>query len=237
MAHSNTGDDLSLSERLRRMQTGGQKAAYLWYYYKWPVLGVMLGMALLGWFLHDWLRASNSHYILNVTLVNAAPAEDSTLFADFPLRFGYEADEEVYVDATVSIDLKNADARSAQAFQILAAEFAIGEIDLFVSEAELFSRMAENGGFLPLDTLFPEGLPAAWTEYLFYSGGAPAGGETAYGLLLTDTPLHAAGCYPPGTPLVFGVGGRSGHTEAAAEMLLYLGGQGVRIIHETEEPS
>ena len=231
MMHSNTGDDLSLSFRMKSM-TGREKIAYLWYYYKWLVLGVLFGAVLLGWFLHDWIQASNSGAILNVTLVNAAPAEDGALFADFPRLLGYEGEGEVYVDDTVSIDLEHADARSAQAFQILAAEFTVGEIDLFVSDEALFGRMADNGGFLPLEALFPEGLPEAWADRLYYHEDPQTGEKSACGLLLTEGPLHGAGCYPPGQPLLAGVGGRSARAEEAAEMLLYLTGQPVRPIGE-----
>ena len=219
--HSNTGDDLSLSFRLKGM-SGKQRLAYLWYYYKWLVLGVLLGGALLGWFVHDWLAASNTPVILNVTLVNAAQPEAPALFDGFPALYGYEEDETVYVDDSLRIDLEAQDARNAQSYQILSAQFAIGEVDVFVSDPELFGRMASNGAFLPLDALLPAET-LAQREGGVYLLTDPQTGETSpCGLLLEESALVRAGYYPEGQTLVAGVGSRSAHTEAAAQMLEFL---------------
>ena len=226
------GDSVPLRVRLRAM-SGRQRLSYLWYYYRLPFLIALGALVLLGLFVRDWQRGGDS--FLTVTLVNAdaARAEESGLFTAFPSAFGYAPEDAVTVDATLRVDLARQDAASAHSYQILAAEFLTGEIDLFVSDPELFAALAQNGAFAPLtEYLEPDQLEAWQGALLYPPDAAPAalpdaGQPEPCGVLLRCCALHRAGVYPESQAVAVGIGGRSGNPEAAAQMLDFLQNYGM----------
>ena len=202
----------------------GQKLSYLWYYFKWPVLLIIVVAIGLGFFIRDWLKAQNENVILSLSLANANSfaVEETELFRNFPVSFGYDEDEIVSVDSGFQVDLVNMDARSAQAFQILAAQFVIGEVDLFICDEALFGRLAQNGGFSSLEEILTPELRSQWSDRLWWYEDQESGELLCCGVRMDGSTLQGNEIFSEEQIVVAGITGRAPHQETAVEMLQYL---------------
>ncbi len=211
----NYDENQPVSKRLKGMSFK-EKLSYLWFYYKWIIIGGILLVLVGSILVSNYYKASHTNSILEVTLINASAveADQSTAFLEFPGTLeDSEGDEVVSVDASLTIDLNKQDARSAASFQVLSAKLISGETDIIVCQEELFLKEQENNAFLPLEeVLSKEDMEKAKDDLVMISG-------KAYGIRLKGSAIQDGAVYPKDSELIIGVTSTGRDIETAGEFL------------------
>ncbi len=167
--------------------TRKQKVGYYWYYYKWfyilaafaVILSIFIGVTIY--------RQMNRDIVLNFTAVNGhGYALDRTdLFDRFLREYGYEEKAEVEVDE-LTVELDGSNPVSSNTLQLLAAQFLSGDIDVFLSDAELYEKESERSAFLDLREILTEDMLERISDKLWYGTDPETGEEVPYGILVAD---------------------------------------------------
>ncbi len=207
-------ESLSASQRLKDMSFK-EKLSYIWFYYKWVILGALFLTVAGVILINNYSRAMHVNSILEVTLINsdAIAADESTVFSDFlDTLEDTEGDEVITVDSSLVIDLAKQDYRSAASFQVLSAKLLSGDTDIIVCEKELFLMEQENGAFLPLDEVLSREEMEKTKDLVTVSG-------KIYGIRLFESVLQDGSIYPKDSELVMGVASTSRDPETAVKLL------------------
>lgn len=159
--------------------------------------------------------------VMTVTLVNSdqIQADKSELFKNYLETVGYDKDDVITVDANPQVDVDAYDAVSVRSFQVLAAEFVSGKIDLFISDEAIFDKENENNGFSALSDVFSEDFLSGQEDRLWTSDGT---GESSVGIVLSDTQLVTDGIYQKDQTVIAGIGSTSKNKKEAADLLCYI---------------
>ena len=200
--------------------------AYFWYYYIWFLL-IGAGLAIRVIVMIVQTVRTPSDYIAEVVLVNGDQLEtdESDYFDRFITEKGYEEGEDyLYVDASFQVDVENQSGTSASSFQILAAMFAGGEIDVFISDEGIFRLEAENHGFYDLREVLPEELLEKYEDKLFYCEDPETGEQTPYGFLLDESALYTEETIFANVPIV-GIASQSSELDVDTDLIEYLLGE------------
>lgn len=203
-----------------------EKTAYLWYYYKWFFL-IGAGIAIMVIVMAVQIYRAPRDYLAEVVLVNAdqIEAEKTDYFDNFITDYGYEEDEDyLFVDASIGIDLENQAGTSASGYQILAAMFASGEIDVFVSDEAVFRMEAQNNGFYDLSEVLPEELLEKYGDKLLYCENPQTGEQTPYGIILDESRIYTKETMFVDVPVV-GVASQSALLDVDADLIAYFLGE------------
>lgn len=203
---------------------GKKKAAYIWDYYKWLILGIGIGGLLLVFMILNFVRENNTNYLMEVTLVDAdsLAVEAEGRFETFLRENGYPDDTQIAVDSSLKVDdQETAGPATAAALQVLAAEFSSSQVDLFVSQKELFLKEMRNHAYSDLTSWLPESFIDSHRESLIYQ--EIDGVKEPVGVVLDqDSYLFWNRIYQTDQNIVAGIGSRSQSEEAAAKLLMYL---------------
>ncbi len=203
-----------------------QRAAYFWYYYKWFLL-IGAGLAaLIIWGVAQTMRTP-SDYLAEVVLVNAdqIEAEKTNYFDDFITEFGYEEGEDyLFVDASFEMDPESQGGTSASGYQILAAMFVSGEIDVFLSDEAVFRMEAQNNGFYDLSEVLPGEILEKYGDKLFYCENPETGEQTPYGIVLDESRIYTDETIFEEVPIV-GIASQSALLDVDTDLIAYLLGE------------
>lgn len=144
------------------------KIDYFWYYYKLQVLAVAFGLVLLGMLIHD--IATNKATVFYAAFLNSfATEEDEQFMAEFIPLTGIDLNKyDVYLDTTMRFDTENYDEASMAAAQKFVAISASGDINVAVSERNVFANYADNGAFLDLRQCLTDEQLEKYREHFFY---------------------------------------------------------------------
>lgn len=204
-----------------------KRAAYIWYYYKWFIL-LAIGLAIVFISLGVYAYRTPTDYMAEVVLVNADTIETdkSTYFDDFITEMGYEEGYDyLLVDTSMQLDLDEANSSNSSTYQVLAAMFLTGEIDVYVSEPQLFDMMAANEGFRDLREVLPEDILEKYADKLYYCEDAETGESVPVGIMLDESALYTEETIFNDEAPIAGVGSQSGKLEIDADLLLYFLGE------------
>lgn len=165
-----------------------QKAAYIWYYYKWYILLAIAGIILVVSVIVTVHRQYMTEYVANIVLVNSETyaVDESDYFDRFLDEYGYEEGSLINTDSTIEVSLNGGDSNSSAAIQILAAMFLSDEIDLFVSDDALFDMECERHAFEDLRDFLPEEVLEEHADRLHYAPDPDTGESKPYGICLAD---------------------------------------------------
>lgn len=201
---------------------GKERLYYIWDYYKIPIGAIALVIALaLGSVLYS---SGNGKVALHVMLLNANNTE-STLFDDMLARAGCDTEEyHAEVTDTYTLDTENGGESDAATMQVLAALFAIGDMDLFAANEGVFQLYAAQNGFENIGLLLPQELQQAHAEDL-YCYTTEDGAEVVGGIWLREgSALHKAGYYTG--DVLIGVATQAENLEYAVKVVEMLLAQG-----------
>ena len=145
---------MKLSERIRRDRqryaalSPSEKRAFLWDYYKIPILALVCAVLLGGIALLEGLNSRS--VAVYAVLVNAAPDTEAaqTCLEDLLTDSGMDLKGK-RVDANVSLSLGQTtqEAEDAQTVQVLAALFGVSGLDFFAADEEIFDRFYQELAF------------------------------------------------------------------------------------------
>lgn len=206
-----------------RKMTFPKKLEHIWEYYRAVVYGVIIGIALLAYFIYK-IVTPQPEAILNVTLVNgnSYDAPEENVFLRYLKEQGYDLSEyTAYVDAHLQISGEDQSQKSATSLQLLSAMTMVGEIDLLAGDELVFGMMGGSDGLLPLDQALSQELLEKYKDSLFFLPDAETGEENAVGIWLREDSGLVADGYYQGKALM-GIPYTAKHPEMAAEALRYL---------------
>ena len=188
--------------------TTKQKAGYYWYYYKWFYI-LAAGAVILAIFIGITINEQmNREIVLHLTMVNAnGYAMDQTDYFDrFLKAYGYSDRAELEIEGNLSVNLDGSDVQSANTLQLLAANFISGDIDVFLSDPELFKMESDKKALLDLEDILTKEQLASISERLWYGTDPDTGKEVPVGIRIADLPIVTKEqLYAPRTEPVMGV--------------------------------
>lgn len=150
-----------------------EKIGYFWYYYKWHTVGAVFFLIILITLVHDIV--TSKEIVFNATFMNAysldmsGNTEGNAFLKEFAQLAGIDTEKyEVYLDTNMRFDLTSYDQASLAASQKFLAMSAAGEIDVVVSERDIFSNYADSGMFQDLRDCLTEAQLEKYADYFFY---------------------------------------------------------------------
>lgn len=173
---------MKLSERIRRDRqryaalSPSEKRAFLWDYYKIPILALVCAVLLGSIALLEGLNSRS--VAVYAVLVNAAPDTQAaqTCLEDLLTDSGMDLKgKRVDADVSLSLGRENQESEDAQTVQVLAALFGVSGLDFFAADEEIFDRYAVQNAFADLSKLLDPALLEAFSEDLVYA--TPEGGD------------------------------------------------------------
>lgn len=215
---------MKLSEKIRRDRqryaalSPSEKRAFLWDYYKIPILALVCAVLLGGIALLEGLNSRS--VAVYAVLVNAAPDTEAaqTCLEDLLTDSGMDLKGK-RVDANVSLSLGQTtqEAEDAQTVQVLAALFGVSGLDFFAADEEVFDRYAVQNAFADLSKLLDPALLEAFSDDLVYVTPEDGSRQLAGVRLHGGSPLHRAGLYS--RDVVMGIAENGENMEAALQLL------------------
>jgi len=194
-----------------------EKLAFIWEYYKLPILAVLFAGLLAAMTLSS--VSQNSNIVLKAVFVNAASAEgDSALLDDLLVQSGAAAKGgHISINANLNVGQETNDMLDVQSVQLLGVLFTAAEVDLFAADESTFARYAAEDAFLDLTELLDARTLQAHEADLVYFDTSE-GGRVAAGILIgQDSPLHRAGYYRSG--IIAGIAARGTNRDTALSLL------------------
>lgn len=201
---------------LRRLDKT-ERCYYIWDYYKFPILVIGLTILLVSTF----CMSSNDMIdpALHVVLINAEN-QDNSRFTNLLRETEESKLPNVNITDTYSLDMASGAESNIATMQVLAGQFAVGDMDLFVADEDAFEVFAVQNGFADLGGLLPQELLAQLGNDV-YCYVNDAGLKVIAGLWLHEGSLfHRAGYYH-GDVLV-GIVASSQNLEEASSIVEFL---------------
>lgn len=152
---------MKLSERIRRDRqryaalSPSEKRAFLWDYYKIPILALVCAVLLGGIALLEGLNSRS--VAVYAVLVNAAPDTEAaqTCLEDLLTDSGMDLKgKRVDADVRLSLGRENQESEDAQTVQVLAALFGVSGLDFLLRTKKFLTAMRYR---MPLRT-----FPSCW---------------------------------------------------------------------------
>ena len=147
------------------------KVQYIWDYYKFPILGTIVGVSIVIFLIHHFVTYRDP--LLNVIMTNCNDpyGVDESGFDEFMDKYGYSEDKNNYVSLTATLQFREgADyTESYNEHYVLTTKVAAGNQDLFFGTGEVFLSYAEDGALIDLSMVLSEELLEKYKDNLIYS--------------------------------------------------------------------
>ena len=195
---------------------GGARWEYIWDYYKIPICSVLFLIFVVCSVISGNLKKQN--YSMYAILVNANTETVSTCMDDILSEAGYDMTEScVAVENNYSLRLGEGAESDTTTLQVLAAQFLIGDLDLFVADQPVFDMYTKQGGYENIGILLPEEMKQKYADDL-YSYELEDGTIMIGGVWLRKgSALHEAGYYQD--DVLAGIASQAQNLEEALEVL------------------
>lgn len=149
------------------------KLAYIWEYYKFPIIGTVVGVIFLSMFLHDWILNNRPVY-LHAAFVNSnfvADSSEATIKDDYVAQEQIDLDAyNLYIDLSMTIQGDGYDQLGLANQQKLLALYSSAEIDTVTGPEDFIVSYTDVNAYADLEALLPDDLKQELTEkgYEFY---------------------------------------------------------------------
>lgn len=162
---------------------------YFWYYYKLHVIAIASVIILGSVLIHDIV--TSKEVLFHATFINSFSMEDTTEFMeDFASYTDIDTEEyTVFLDTTLQLSLDSYDSNSMASIQKLMAMASAGEIDVFVSDRNIFARYASNEMFSDLRNYLTKEQLERYSDYIFYYDDVPVENEVDTEALMNNEPI------------------------------------------------
>lgn len=138
----------------------GKKAEFIWYYYKWWIIGGIAAIIAITIFIRDWRENSKPVY-LNVEMMNTFFSYDktNTLYDDYVRASGVDLDsEQIIIDTETTLATDNYDTTMIAFQQRLFANYSAQELDVVIGPKKIIEGPANCDCYADLDTVLPKDL-------------------------------------------------------------------------------
>ncbi len=145
-----------------------QKVSYFWGYYRWHVIGVIVGIIIIYTFIHGIVTQKDT--VFYGAFINSWAQESSEEYLNnFAIANGIDLEEyEVYIDSTLYITDDFMEETSMSSIQKLMVYVAASEIDVLCSDYPTFTHYAYTGTCADLRTILTPEQLEEYKPYLFY---------------------------------------------------------------------
>lgn len=145
-----------------------EKLSYFWYYYKLHVVVAVFLLIVVITLIHDVV--TNKDIIFDATFMNAYTTDRNVEFInEFAQLTDIDLEKyEVYLDTNMRFDLTSYDEVSLAASQKFIAMSAAGEIDVVVSDHDVFATYADSGTFQDLRDFLTAEQIEKYKDHFFY---------------------------------------------------------------------
>ena len=202
-------------ERYKGLKTGKDKAAFVWDYYKYPIIAIGTALIILILVICNNIgRDKTSMYMVMVNSDAAYVDCDDSGIQEILKRSGYDTgNKKIEINASYTLGSEGSSTSDMQTLQVLTALFSISDLDVYIADRKYFDYFASEGGYADLSLLIDRELLKKWEDNLYYTDNSD-GTKTLSGIILpADSPFHKAGYYHD--EVILGVVARAGNLEAA----------------------
>ena len=220
---------MKLSEQIRRdrerysqLTTTSSKLAFLWDYYKYPIIAAVSVIAIRLISIFSNLGKANVNlYVVLLNNDSSVIQCDESVFRQLMSNAGYDMDKHtVDVNTDLSLGRDNSETADMETMQVLTALFSISDLDVYAADKEYFDYFAENDGYADLSLLIDKDILNKHEADL-YTYTNSKGQQVTGGIILhSGSPLHKAGYYH--NDVIIGVVGNAVHFEEAVAFIKQL---------------
>lgn len=205
-------------EALRALK-GRRRREFIWDYYKIPIIAAASVLALL--LLGVVFNAGRGDIAMYTVLINADEEVESPVFDELLARGGMQSDgRKVDVVSNYKLGGEFSEAYDVETIQVLAAQFSIGDLDLFGANEEVFQAYAAQDAFVDLSLFIDQPLLERRQADL-YTYENSDGVTIVGGIWLREgSPIHRAGYYSG--DVLFGIVQKAEHMEEAIAVVRQL---------------
>jgi len=198
---------------------GHRRMEFIWDYYKIPILAAASVLVLL--LLGAVFSIGRGEVAMYAVLVNADEEVESSVFDELLNRGGGEMDgRTVNVVSNYKLGGEFSEAYDVDTLQVLAAQFSIGDLDLFGANEEVFQSYAAQDAFVDLSLFIDRTLLDRHRQDL-YTYKNSDGVEIVGGIWLREgSPIHQAGYYSG--DVLFGITAKAEHMDEAIILIRQL---------------
>lgn len=205
------------------------KIWYIWEYYKFPIMGVVIGVFLIA-SIGTAIYGNRFETALSCVILNAKiPDGEDTMDAYFNQGFrqysGIAQDVRIEVDASINLSFEESSMNEFTYAQLakISAMVSSKELDVMIGPPDIIDHYGAMGGYEDLKQLLPADVYEAVKTDLYFVADQETGEERACGLSLENTD------FAPKTGLilenpVLGIVSNSTHTDAGVQLIRYLYG-------------
>ena len=202
-------------ERYRRLKSGGEKAAFVWDYYKYPIIaaGVFLIILILV-LLNNIGRDKIAMYMVMVNSDAAYVECDDSGIQRLLSDSDFDTDgRKIDINTSYTIGTRGSSSSDMETIQVLTALFSISDLDVYVADRDWFDYFAKEGGYADLSLLIDKNLLSEHEDLLYYTEDSN-GNRTLSGMIIPENSVfRKAGYYHDDA--ILGVVARGENLEAA----------------------
>lgn len=198
-----------------------EKVEHIWIYYRFIILGILLGVVMIVWITTTIVINVNKVYALDVTIVGAYVEQTAAdkLRDDLQAFF-----KEKGIKGEVVVDILNTSSTDPNETMAVSAKFmaktSSNGLDLILSVGDVYQNYAESGLYASLDELFDNGTLKVEEKLKILNTAVDTADEKVYGVDVTFNPL-LSGIADPEKGLIMSMCTSSEKKENTIEVLKY----------------
>ena len=200
---------------------------YIWEYYKFPIIGVIIAVLLVGSIgsamYNNRFDTALSCAVLNSRYDSDALTVDQYFNEGFRAFIGLDENTKIDVDYSMSptFDESAMNEYSYAELAKLTAMISSKGLDVMIGRPDVIDHYGEMDGFLNLEEALPPDLYEQVKDYLYPVTNAETGQESFCGLRLEDTSFGEKTGLILDNP-VLTVMSNSPHTDTAIQLIRYI---------------
>ena len=200
---------------------------YIWEYYKFPIIGVIIAVFLVGSIgsamYNNRFDTALSCAVLNSRYDSDALTVDQYFNEGFRAFIGLDENTKIDVDSSMSptFDESAMNEYSYAELAKLTAMISSKGLDVMIGRPDVIDHYGEMDGFLNLEEALPPDLYEQVKDYLYPVTNAETGQESFCGLRLEDTSFGEKTGLILDNP-VLTVMSNSPHTDTAIQLIRYI---------------
>jgi len=206
-------------ERYKGLKSRGEKAAFVWDYYKYPIIAIGTALVILILVLLNNIgRVKTSMYMVMVNSDAAYVECDDSGIQDILKRSDFETGgKKIEINASYTIGSPGSTTSDLETIQVLNALFTISDMDIYIADRTYFDYFAGQDAYADLSLLIDKELLEKWEDNLYYVDNS-SGQRILAGIIIPeDSVFHKAGYYHD--EAILGVVGQAGNLEAAVQFV------------------
>lgn len=161
-------DEIRQEHKKVKNMTPKEKLSYFWDYYKYHTIGTIVAVFLIFTLVHDIV--TSKEYAFCAVYFNSVQAFDTNEYGvKFAEYAGIDLEEyDILLDNTMYYSLTDLSETSMATAQKFAAMVQSREVDVVLSDEDIFANYAKNEMFYDLREVLPQDLMEQYEDNLFY---------------------------------------------------------------------